>query len=77
MRKIKIFIGSSIDELGDERKSLVSFISHLNNKYVDKGIYIEPYICEETSSRMTSNGSQTTHDQYIENEADATIFMFF
>ncbi len=77
MRKIKIFIGSSIDELSDERKSLVSFISHLNNKYVDKGIYIEPYICEETSSRMTSNGSQTTHDQYIEREADATIFMFF
>lgn len=77
MRKIKIFIGSSIDELSDERKSLVSFISHLNNKYVDKGIYIEPYICEETSSQMTLNGSQTTHDQYIENEADATIFMFF
>lgn len=60
-----------------ERKDLVSFIQGLNNKYVDKGIYIEPYVCEETSSELRAEGSQKIHDDYIKNCADATFFMFF
>lgn len=77
MRKIKIFIGSSIDDLAYERRDLVSFITELNNKYIDRGIYIEPYICEEKSNEMRPEGSQKVHDDYIENDADAMIFMFF
>lgn len=77
MRKIKIFIGSSIDDLAYERRDLVSFIAELNNKYIDRGIYIEPYICEEKSNEMRPEGSQKAHDEYIENDADAMIFMFF
>lgn len=77
MRKIKIFIGSSIDDLAYERRDLVSFIAELNNKYIDRGIYIEPYICEEKSNEMRPEGSQKVHDEYIENDADAMIFMFF
>ena len=77
MRKIKVFIGSSIEDLAYERRDLVSFIAELNNKYVDRGIYIEPYICEEKSNEMRTEGSQAAHDTYIENDADAMIFMFF
>ena len=77
MRKIKIFIGSSIDDLAFERRDLVSFIAELNNRYVDRGIYIEPYICEEKSNEMRPEGSQQAHDDYIANDADAMIFMFF
>ena len=77
MRKIKIFIGSSIDDLAYERRDIVSFIAELNNKYIDRGIYIEPYICEEKSNEMRPEGSQKVHDEYIENDADAMIFMFF
>lgn len=77
MRKIKIFIGSSIDDLAYERRDLVSFIAELNNKYIDRGIYIEPYICEEKSNEMRPEGSQKVHDEYIENDADVSIFMFF
>lgn len=77
MKKIKIFIGSSIDDLAYERRDLVSFIAELNNKYIDRGIYIEPYICEEKSNEMRPEGSQKAHDDYIENDADAMIFMFF
>ncbi len=77
MKKIKIFIGSSIDDLAYERRDLVSFIAELNNKYVDRGIYIEPYICEEKSNEMRPEGSQKAHDDYIENDANALIFMFF
>ncbi len=77
MRKIKVFIGSSIDDLAYERRDLVSFIAELNNKYIDRGIYIEPYICEEKSNEMRPEGSQKIHDKYIEDDADAMVFMFF
>ncbi len=36
MKKIKIFIGSSIVDLHDDRLSIVSFIQELNNKYIDR-----------------------------------------
>lgn len=77
MKKIKIFIGSSIDDLAYERRDIVSFIAELNNQYIDKGIYIEPYICEEKSNEMRPDGSQKVHNDYIKNNADATIFMFY
>lgn len=77
MKKIKVFIGSSIEDLAYERRDIVSFIAELNNQYVDRGIYIEPYICEEKPSELRSEGSQAKHDEYIRNNADAMIFMFF
>ena len=77
MKKIRIFIGSSIDELKIERKDLASFIQGLNNKYVDRGIYIEPYRCEEEPPKMSGEGSQSEIDKYIEDSADAAFFLFF
>ena len=77
MKTIRIFIGSSITELEVERFKLMSFIQGLNNKYHDQGIFIEGYICEETPNNMRPDGSQQMHNDYINNEADATIFMFF
>ena len=77
MKKIKLFFGSSIDELSKERNELARFILGLNNRYVDKDIYIEAYFCEEESTKMKANGSQNRIDDYIENESDASFFMFF
>ena len=77
MKKIRIFIGSSIIDLRDERRELVCFIQGLNNRYVDKGIYIEPFVCEELSGEQRKRGTQSHIDAYIENDADATFFMFF
>lgn len=79
MKKIKIFIGSSVDkkEFEIEREKLGSFINGLNRKYIDQGIFIDLYDCEYISSEMKTEGSQKQHDNYIENESDATFFMFF
>ena len=77
MKKIKIFIGSSIDELANERNELARFIQGLNNKYIERGIFFEGYFCEESSSSMQAGGSQKQHNDYIENDADVAIFMFF
>ncbi|MBR3298664.1 MAG: tetratricopeptide repeat protein [Clostridia bacterium] len=76
-KTIRIFIGSSITDLELERMKLMSFIQGLNNKYHERGIFIEGYICEETPNNMRLGGSQVMHNDYISGSADATIFMFF
>ena len=79
MKEVKTFIGSSVDknEFELEREKLGSFINGLNRKYVKQGIFIDLYDCETVSNKMRAEGSQKQHDDYIENEADATFFMFF
>ena len=77
MKKIRFFIGSSIEELANERNELARFIQGLNNKYVDRGLFFEAYFCEETSAAMQEGGSQKRHDDYIEHDADAAVFLFF
>lgn len=79
MKEIKIFIDSSVDknEFELEREKLGSFINGLNRKYIKQGIFIDLYDCETVSNQMRAEGSQKQHDDYIENEADATFFMFF
>ena len=79
MKKIKIFIGSSVDkkEFEIEREKLGSFINGLNREYIKRGIFVDLYDCETVSNKMRSEGSQKQHDDYIKNEADATFFMFF
>ena len=79
MKKIKIFIGSSVDkrEFELERERLGSFVNGLNRTLVDKGIFIDLYDCETVSPKMKREGSQKQHDAYIENDADAAYFLFF
>lgn len=79
MQKIRIFLGSSVDkkEFELERETLGSFINGLNKSYIDKGIFIELYNCEDVSPRMRPEGSQKQHDDFISNEADAAFFLFF
>lgn len=77
MKKIKLFLGSSIDDLHTERTELESFVQSLNNRYIDRDIFIQIYACEETSGAMAVDGSQSVHDKFITDEADATFFMFF
>ena len=77
MKTIRIFIGSSITDLELERMKLMTFIQGLNNKYHERGIFIEGYICDETPNNMRVGGSQVMHNDYISGNADATIFMFF
>lgn len=76
MERIRIFLGSSIDDLRTERLELAGFVARLNNRLVREGVFIELYECEETPSMMRAGGSQTMHDEYIERKADAALFVF-
>ena len=79
MKEIKVIIGSpSTDlELAHERDKLMSFIQGLNNQFGERGIFIEGYICDETPCSMRTGGLQEQHNDYISNNTDASIFMFF
>ncbi len=77
LKKIRIFIGSSIEDLALERSELMRFLGGLNNRYVDRGVYFEGYVCEETPGMLAEGGSQRVHDDYIRDSADAAIFLFF
>ena len=76
-KKVGIFIGSSITELEFERAKLMSFIQGLNNKYYDRGLFFEGYVCEETTDEIRAGGSQKLHDDFIKSRSDVAIFMFF
>ena len=67
MKTIRIFIGSSVEDLEQERIKLISFIQGLNNKYHNRDIFIEGYL----------NGAQLQQSDYIKSKADVTIFMFY
>ena len=79
MKKIHIFIGSSVDkdEFELERERLGTFINGLNRTLVDKGIFIDLHDCETVSQQLRAEGSQKTHDDYIAQQADAAFFLFF
>ena len=79
MKKIKIFIGSSIieEELGAERDKLGAFVNGFNREYIDKGYFIDYPDCKYMLQKMNPEGSQQFYDDYIRNEADCAFFLFF
>lgn len=70
LKVIKIFIASS-NEMKEDREALIALISSLNNFYLDKGIFIKPYIWEDEDSKV--NGRK--QDEYNQNIKDSDIFI--
>ena len=79
---IKIFIGSSIDELQDERNKLDLFLTKLGKrlceKYVDRGLYIniEPVRCEDVDPAIKGDRKQDEYNDLLRN-CDICVFLFF
>ncbi len=75
IKKIKIFIATSIDEFSADRNELARFVQGLNNRFVNRGIFIElePYIFGELEEYI---GRKEEFAEYIK-EADFVFFLFF
>ena len=65
MKYIKIFLASSIVELGTERLSLSDFIRSLNDRYVRRNIYFELIICENISNSLYQARKQQEYNEKI------------
>lgn len=78
-KNIKIYIGSSLEELKKERTDLGVFFTGFSKEIEKKeGIHFEsPFLYEYQSVKMNPDGSsQEMINNYIENESDICIFMF-
>ena len=77
MRKIKIFIGSSIVEFKNERQELENFIHNLSNDFINKyEIMIIPFTCEAADNAMARTRKQDEYNKQIA-ESEMCFFLFF
>ncbi|MEO8211330.1 MAG: hypothetical protein ABI840_12295, partial [bacterium] len=75
MKKIKIFLASS-NELKAEREQFEIEINRKNKAWFDKGIYLHLDIWEDLSARMSSGGSQSEYNKFVE-AADLFVLIAF
>ncbi len=76
MRKIKIFIGSSIEELKEDRVAIGNFFRQLNDLYLDNGLYFQLVMCEDYDDAIETGGKQSKYDKEIE-DSELSVFIFF
>ena len=77
MKKIKIFLASSIVELARERDELELFIRNVSDKFEDNyDTKIIPLRCENVDTCMTLDGKQEEFNQLIR-ESEMCFFIFF
>ncbi|MCD8180457.1 MAG: tetratricopeptide repeat protein, partial [Firmicutes bacterium] len=76
MKKIKIFLASSIDDLRDDRITIGDFVRQLNEIYIDRGIYFSLIKCEDYDQAMAEGGKQSQYDEEIR-ESELVFFLFF
>ncbi|MBP3307941.1 MAG: tetratricopeptide repeat protein [Clostridia bacterium] len=76
MRKIKLFLASSITDLHDDRIALGDFVRQLNEIYIEKGVYISLIKCEDYDNSIALAGKQSEYDREIE-DCDLCIFLFY
>ncbi len=76
MKKIKIFLASSIEEFKEERNELGRFILGINNLNLERGIYCHLELCENYDSSISARKrKQDDYNEFIKG-ADAVFVLF-
>jgi GTPase SAR1 family protein len=75
LQKIKIFLASS-KELAGERKDFEVFISRLNDKFVDSGVYLSLETWEKAIDAMSETRLQDEYNKMVK-ESDIFVGLFF
>lgn len=76
LRKIKIFIASSIEELREDRVEIGDFFRQLNDIYIDRGIHFSLIKCEDYDNSIAAEGKQSQYDEEIR-DSEISFFLFF
>jgi len=77
MKKIKIFVGSSIVEFEEERKDLELFIRRISDSFEDNyEIKLAPYFCENVDDAMSKERLQNEYNKLIA-DSFISVFLFF
>lgn len=76
MKKIKIFLASSITDLKIDRVEVGDFIRQLNDIYFDRGIRISLIKCDDYDNAIAAGGKQAEYDAEIR-DSELCLFLFF
>lgn len=76
MKKIKIFLASSIEDLKLDRLEIGNFFNELNDIYLNRGIYFSLIKCENYEKAMAQLGKQLQYDEEIR-DSELVFFLFF
>ena len=76
MKKIKIFLASSIEDLREDRVEVGDFFCQLNEIYLDSGIHFSLIKCESYDNAISIGGKQQEYDREIR-ESELVFFLFF
>ena len=78
MKKIKIFLGSSITEFETERNELELFIRNISDRFEDNyNIKIVPLRCENMDNHIRRDGTQSAINEELVLDSDMCFFIFF
>ncbi len=76
MKKIKIFLASSITDLEFDRIRIGDFIRQLNEIYLDRGVYFSLIKCDDYDNAIAAEGKQSQFDREIR-DSELCFFLFF
>lgn len=76
MKKIKVFLASSIDDLRIDRLEIGDFFRELNDIYEEQNIQFKLIKCENYDKSLSIEGKQSEYDEEIR-ESDLVFFLFF
>ena len=76
MKRIKIFLASSIEDLREDRLQVGDFFGQLNEIYLDSGVHFSLIKCENYDNSIALGGKQQQYDREIR-ESELVFFLFF
>ncbi|MDY0277141.1 MAG: hypothetical protein RBQ97_03555 [Acholeplasma sp.] len=76
MEDMKLFFGSSIVEMREERQLISALIQAINDALIDDGIFsiIDLFLCEHQSAAIGPQGSQEAINDIL-SQSDISIFL--
>ncbi len=77
MKTIRIFVASSINELKQERNELGRFVTGINNRILDRGVYCRLELCENEDQAMPRSDRKQDEYNALIKDAHAVFVLFF
>jgi hypothetical protein len=77
MRKIRIFLASSIGELKMDRLAVSEMTLELNNTLIDGGIRLQLFMCEHFDTAVAAAGKQNEYNDFIRQPCDLFINLYY
>lgn len=76
MKRVKIFLASSITDLRFDRVEIGNFFRQMNDIYIESGVYFDLVMCEDYDNTIALEGKQSQFDSEIR-ASELVFFLFF